>query len=190
MSGNSRLHKASHNGDTKAVKLLLKLKVDVNAITKSNRTALLLAVKKGHIKIVKALLETRANLNIQEKQGYTPLHLAIQKGYFDIAQLLIEKGADLNIKYNGGDTAIDIFVRKACRKESLQGNHKKFCRFLVLYLKERQSKDKVFYILFTLALSITVLGLPFIFRPVMRYIKKVKHTKKQKLRLKTCFIFK
>ncbi|WP_395463421.1 ankyrin repeat domain-containing protein [Wolbachia endosymbiont of Cantharis cryptica] len=56
-NGNTRLHKASYNGDTKAVKLLLKLKVDVNAVTKCNRTPLHLAVKRGHTKIVKMLLD-------------------------------------------------------------------------------------------------------------------------------------
>ncbi|WP_225537226.1 ankyrin repeat domain-containing protein [Wolbachia endosymbiont of Mansonella perstans] len=36
-NGNARLHKASYNGNTKAVRLLLELKVDVNAATKCNR---------------------------------------------------------------------------------------------------------------------------------------------------------
>ncbi|WP_375604572.1 ankyrin repeat domain-containing protein [Wolbachia endosymbiont of Anurida maritima] len=94
-NGNARLHKASHNGNTKTVKLLLKLKVNINAVTKCDRTPLLLAVKKGHTKIVKMLLEVRANMNIYEQQGFAPLHLAVQKDYFDIAQLLTEKGADL-----------------------------------------------------------------------------------------------
>ncbi|WP_341808926.1 ankyrin repeat domain-containing protein [Wolbachia endosymbiont (group E) of Neria commutata] len=185
--GNSRLHKASHNGDINAVKLLLKFKVDANAATKCNRTPLLLAVKKGYVKIVKTLLEARANTNIHEKQGFTSLHLAVQKDYFDIAQMLIEKGADLNIKCNDGDTAIDMFIRKACSKESLQENHKKFCRFLVLYLKERCSKDKVFYTFFTLALSLTILGLPFIFRPVKKYIEKSKAYEKTKAMLESLF---
>ena len=95
-NGNSRLHKVSYNGDIKAVKLLLKLRADVNSLTKCNRTPLHLAVKQGRTKVVKMLLDAKANMNIQEKHGYTPLHLAIQKDYFDIAELLIEKGADFN----------------------------------------------------------------------------------------------
>ncbi|MGL9718959.1 MAG: ankyrin repeat domain-containing protein [Wolbachia sp.] len=103
-NGNARLHKASYNGDTKAVRLLLELKVNVNAVTKCNRTPLLLAVKKGNTKIVKMLLEVKANMNICEQQGYTSLHLAVQRDYFDIAQLLIEKGADLIPSFIGNGT--------------------------------------------------------------------------------------
>ncbi|MGL9731804.1 MAG: hypothetical protein ACR5KX_03255 [Wolbachia sp.] len=40
-NSNSRLHKASYNGDTKAFRLLLELKVNVNAVIKYNITPLL-----------------------------------------------------------------------------------------------------------------------------------------------------
>ncbi|QOD38874.1 ankyrin repeat domain-containing protein [Candidatus Wolbachia massiliensis] len=182
-NGNARLHKASYNGDTKAVKLLLKLKVDVNAVTKCNRTPLLLAVKKGHTKIVKMLLEVKANMNICEQQGYTPLHLAVQKGYFDIAQLLIEKGADLNVKCNDGYTAIDMFINISIGKKDIEESYKKFCRFLLLHLKELHRKYKVFCILSTLVLSSTILGLPFIFKPIIKYRERSKTYKKTKAML-------
>ncbi|WP_246210225.1 ankyrin repeat domain-containing protein, partial [Wolbachia endosymbiont of Atemnus politus] len=182
-SGNARLHKASYNGDTKAVKLLLKLKVDANAVTKCNRTPLLLAVKKGHIKIVKMLLEVKANMNICEQQGFAPLHLAIQKDYFDIAQLLIEKGADLSVKCKDGYTAIDMFISKANDRTDINETYKKFCRFLILYLKELHSKYKASYIFSTLALSLTILGLPFIFKPVIKYRERSKRYRETKAML-------
>ncbi|WP_353270996.1 ankyrin repeat domain-containing protein [Wolbachia endosymbiont (group A) of Hedychridium roseum] len=182
-NGNARLHKASHNGNTKTVKLLLKLKVNINAVTKCNSTPLLLAVKKGHTKIVKMLLEVRANMNICEQQGFAPLHLAVQKDYFDIAQLLTEKGADLNIKCNNGHTAIDIFISKAHSKKNIEENYKKFCRFLMLYLKELHSKHKACCILSTLALSLTIIGLPFIFKPIIKYRERSKIYKKTKAML-------
>ncbi|MGL9726282.1 MAG: ankyrin repeat domain-containing protein [Wolbachia sp.] len=142
------------------------LKVSVDAVTKCNKTPLLLAVKKDHIKIVKMLLKVKANMNICEQQGYTPLHIAVQKDYFDIAQLLIEKGANFNIKCNKGYTAIDMFINKAHSKENIEENYKNFCRFLMLYLKGLHSKHKAFCILSTLALSITIIDLPFIFKPI------------------------
>lgn len=182
-NGNTRLHKASYNGDTKAVRLLLDLKVRVNAVTKCNRTPILLAVKKGHIKIAKMLLDVKADMNICEQQGYTPLHLAIQKDYFDIAQLLMEKGADFDIKCNNGYTAIDIFISKAHSKENIEENYKKFCRFLMLYLKGLHSKHRAFCILLTLALSLTILGLPFIFKPIKKYRERSKIYKKTKAML-------
>ncbi|WP_168456244.1 ankyrin repeat domain-containing protein [Wolbachia endosymbiont of Ctenocephalides felis wCfeJ] len=179
-NGNARLHKASYNGDARAVKLLLKLKVNINAVTKCNRTPLLLAVKRGHIKIVKMLLEAKANMNICEHQSYTPLHLAVQKDYLDIAQLLIEKGADLSIKCKDGYTAIDMFINKA---NGSNENYKKFCRFLILYLKDLHSKCKASCIFSTLALSLTILGLPFIFKPIIKYKKRSKRYRKTKAML-------
>ncbi|MGL9718833.1 MAG: ankyrin repeat domain-containing protein [Wolbachia sp.] len=179
-SSNARLHKASYNGDARTVKLLLKLKVNVNAVTKCNRTPLLLAVKKGHIKVVKMLLEVKANMNICEQQGYTPLHLAIQKDYLDIAQLLIEEGADLNIRCKDGYTAVDMFINKA---NGSNETYKKFCRFLILYLKELHSKCRASCIFSTLALSLTILGLPFIFKPIIKYREKSKRYRKTKAML-------
>ncbi|MGL9762586.1 MAG: ankyrin repeat domain-containing protein [Wolbachia sp.] len=108
------------------------------------------------------LLEVKANMNICEKQGYTPMHLAVQRDYFDIAQLLIEKGADLSIKCKEGYTAIDMFINKANGRADINENYKKFCRFLILYLKELHSKYKASCMFSTLALSLSILGLPFI----------------------------
>lgn len=182
-NGNAMLHKASYNVDTKAVRLLLELKVNVNAVTKCNRTPLLLAVKKGHTKIVKMLLEVKANMNICEQQSYTPLHLVVQRDYFDIAQLLIEKGADLSIKCKDGYTAIDMFINKANDRADINENYKKFCRFLILYLKELHSKYKASCIFSTLALSLTILGLPFIFKPIIKYRERNRIYKKTKAML-------
>ncbi len=174
-SGNTRLHKASYNGDTKAVKLLLELKVNVNAVTRCNRTPLLLAAKKGHVEIVRMLLAVKANMNICDQQGFTPLHLTIQKDYFDIAQLLIEKGA---INCSNDYIAIDMFIDKAHRKKNIEENYKKFCRFLMIYLKELNSKHKAFCVLSILALSLTIIGLPFIFKPIIKYRERSKIYKK------------
>ncbi len=122
-------------------------------------------------------------MNICEQQGYTPLHLAVQKDYFYIAQLLIEKGADLSIRCNDGYTAIDMFISKAHNEKNIKENYKKFCRFLLLYLKELHGKYKAFCILSTLVLSSTILGLPFIFKPIIKYRERSKTYKKTKAML-------
>ncbi|WP_395462943.1 ankyrin repeat domain-containing protein [Wolbachia endosymbiont of Cantharis cryptica] len=128
-------------------------------------------------------MEVKANMNICEQQGYTPLHLAVQKDYFYIAQLLIEKGADLSIRCNDGYTAIDMFISKAHNEKNIKENYKKFCRFLLLYLKELHGKYKAFCILSTLVLSSTILGLPFIFKPIIKYRERSKTYKKTKAML-------
>ncbi|MDM8335685.1 ankyrin repeat domain-containing protein [Wolbachia pipientis] len=183
-NGNARLHKASYNDNTKAVELLLKFKVDVNAVTKCNRTPLHLAAKRGHTKIVRMLLAVKASMNICEQPSFTPLHLAVQKDHFDIAQLLIEKGADLSIKCKDGYTAIDTFISKVNSKKDIKENYRKFCRFLLLHLKELHGKHKTFCILLTLALSATILGLPFIFKPIVKYRERSKTYRKTKAMLK------
>ncbi|WP_025264391.1 ankyrin repeat domain-containing protein [Wolbachia endosymbiont of Onchocerca volvulus] len=52
----AQLHKANYNNDTKVVRLLFKLKVNVNVVTKCNRTPLLLAFKKSSYKNCKNII--------------------------------------------------------------------------------------------------------------------------------------
>ena len=54
------------------MKLLLENSADVNAKTKYNRTALMLAARYGHEKIVKILLEKSADVNAMVIPILTP----------------------------------------------------------------------------------------------------------------------
>ena len=97
--------------------------------------------------------------------------------------VLIEKWADLSIKCKDGCTAIDMFIDKANGKADINETYKKFCRFLILYLKELHSKYKASCIFLTLALSLIILGLPFIFKPIIKYRERNRMYKKTKAML-------
>ena len=71
------------------MKLLLENSADVNAKTKYNRTALMLAARYGHEKIVKILLEKSADVNAMVIPILTPEHMFdLKVVYFDPKELL------------------------------------------------------------------------------------------------------
>ena len=57
------------------MKLLLENSADVNAKTKYNRTALMLAARYGHEKVVKKLLEKSADVNAMVIPILTSKHI-------------------------------------------------------------------------------------------------------------------
>jgi ankyrin repeat protein len=62
-----------------AVKLCVKLGLDVNAATDSSETALHGAANRGVDAIVKYLVESGAKMDVKNKQGFTPLDIAMGK---------------------------------------------------------------------------------------------------------------
>ena len=66
---------AAWKGHEKIVKLLLENSADVNAKTKYNRTALMLAARYGHEKVVKKLLEKSADVNAMVIPILTSKHI-------------------------------------------------------------------------------------------------------------------
>ncbi|WP_225536691.1 ankyrin repeat domain-containing protein [Wolbachia endosymbiont of Mansonella ozzardi] len=122
-------------------------------------------------------------MNTCEQQSYTPLNLAVQRDCFDIAQLLIDKGSDLSTKCKDGYTSIDMFINKANGRVDINENYKKFCRFLTFYLKELHNKYKASCIFLTLASNLTILGLPFTFKPIIKHRERNRMYKKAKAML-------
>lgn len=92
------LLQASEKGDVEGVKKALKTKVNVNAKTSYNDTALALAAKAGLVEIVKLLLAKGAQVNTSNKWGDTPLHFAAISGNLEIIKLLVDKKANINQK--------------------------------------------------------------------------------------------
>ena len=79
-----------------------------------------------------------------------------------------------------GHTAIDMFVDKVHNTEGLRGVYKNFNRFLLLHLKEQHAKHRLNCILSTIALGLTGVGLPFIFKFITQYRKGYKAHKETK----------
>lgn len=94
--GNTALHHAAHNGQTKMVVVLLDY-ISAETINRRNHngnTALLYAVKGGHQAVVKLLVDKGASVNLPRE--VTPLFHATKKGLTEISEVLLNAGAEVN----------------------------------------------------------------------------------------------
>ncbi len=121
------LHNAARDGDTEAVKKLLRQGASVYAVTTaSGVTPLILAATAGHEQIVEVLLDAGAAVNTADKTGGTALLYASAKGHDGIVHTLLQRGADVHVKSpknyldstaltlaagNGHDAVLDLLLK-------------------------------------------------------------------------------
>ncbi|ERF71719.1 hypothetical protein EPUS_05591 [Endocarpon pusillum Z07020] len=105
---NTELHRAAKKGDSKKIKTLLDLGVDVNYEGSSGCTALHLATDCGHEAAVRVLLDNGADPEAKSSEGRTPLHSAARTGHTGVVRLLLEKGVDDKAKDPSGSTALHV----------------------------------------------------------------------------------
>ena len=106
------LHLAADNGHVEIILDLLKnSRTDINAVSGSGATPLMLSVISQHIKAVQVLLEHGADVNAKDTvdvRGMTALMYAASKGSIDIVKLLLKHGADASILTRNGLTALKL----------------------------------------------------------------------------------
>ena len=103
------LVQAASEGDLKAVKQLLALGADANALDKATHTtALAEAVGQGSAEIVSALIGAGADVNLRDGSRQTALMSLGEDASPDIARALLSAGAKVNLKDNEGDTALTL----------------------------------------------------------------------------------
>ncbi|XP_069812971.1 tonsoku-like protein isoform X1 [Dendropsophus ebraccatus] len=107
--GETVLHRACIEGNSKMVQCLLEKGHPLNPRDYCGWTPLHEACNHGHLDIVQLLLERGANINDPGGplcEGITPLHDALSSGNFHVAQLLIQKGASVTQKTTKGATPL------------------------------------------------------------------------------------
>jgi ankyrin repeat protein len=83
---------AAKNGDMNGLQAALASNVDVNALSESGQTALILAIQNNHLEIVRALLAHGANPNLADSRGFTPIRAARTRANFAILTALERNG--------------------------------------------------------------------------------------------------
>ena len=106
-----RLTDAAERGDTAAVRALIGLRADVNAVGVDGTTPLHRAVHADHLEIVDLLLRAGANATTGDRYGVTPLYLAAVNGNTAMMVRLLDAGADPNAVDAAGETPLMTAAR-------------------------------------------------------------------------------
>jgi hypothetical protein len=102
------IHMASKNGHGLALKKLIKLGADINAVNTEGSTPLMEAANSGKSECVEILVEKGANVNKQNKKGQTALMEAAMYGREGIANILLKADADADVLNKCHKTAANI----------------------------------------------------------------------------------
>lgn len=87
-SGNTALHVAAEAGNGAAIKSLLKLGADIDALNGSKQTALHVAASEGNTGAAKALLAAGADKELKDRRNRTPYTWAIRTNNDDTAKAI------------------------------------------------------------------------------------------------------
>jgi len=98
-SGYTPLLIAGYRNQLEAVKVLLDLGANVNAVSEDG-TVLTAACYKSNTALVKILLEQHADVNVKNNAGTTPLMFAIMAENEEMVKLLLVNKADINAMDN------------------------------------------------------------------------------------------
>ncbi|MGG4392837.1 ankyrin repeat domain-containing protein [Paenibacillus thiaminolyticus] len=114
---------SAHCGRVEAVRTLLDLGAEVNAMSRSaisfipSNTALHAAIAGArNQEVIQLLLERGANPGLFDSNGHTCLHVAaMHDDGIEVIRLLLEHGADVNARAEGGDTALSLALAQGHR---------------------------------------------------------------------------
>lgn len=108
INGSEALGLASYFGKTKAVRLLLDEKADVNAMGDYGSTPLYLAVFAHQGKTAKLLIKRGADVNGHATDGEVPLHAACCHQDKYLTEFLIRAGATIDARDRWGKTPLHV----------------------------------------------------------------------------------
>jgi uncharacterized protein len=104
--GRTPLSEAIKNGDTAAIRTLVKGQGSVNVADADGTTPLHWATDKGDLPTAKLLIATGAQVSAKNRYGVTPIYSAAVAGDEAMIALLLTAGADANVALPEGETAL------------------------------------------------------------------------------------
>ncbi len=114
--GQTALIAAVRLRDAEAVRRLLELGADPDAVSRSGDTALHVAIELGFEAGVDVLLSGGAAIDIVNGAGETPLHVVARQGGVETARALLLLGADVSLRNAAGQTAAELARRSVLRE--------------------------------------------------------------------------
>ena len=106
-----RLIQAVKRREVEAVRLLLKQRIDVNAVQGDGATALHWAAHRDDLAIADLLIRSGARAGVANDVGATPLHLACTNRSAAMVGRLLSAGADVNAALMNGETVLMTCAR-------------------------------------------------------------------------------
>lgn len=112
-------------------RLLIENQADVNAKSRDELSALMIAIDVGNENIIRSLIQHHADVNFVGQKRFTPLMISAQKGNASIIRQLVENGARITDKNINHETAIEIAENNGISKNL--SNH--FFKSIEVFLK-------------------------------------------------------
>ena len=107
--GGTALHVAARKGHLNIIELLLTNGADINAVSETGATPLVLSAQSGKLEALLFVLQHKdkiTDIDAKGAGGGTALHVAAQEGYSEIIESLLVSGADINASANDGETPL------------------------------------------------------------------------------------
>jgi ankyrin repeat protein len=109
--GGGSLVDAVRNGDTAAVRALLRASADVNLPSPDGTTPLHWAVNRDDLEVVDLLIRAGADVKATNRYGVPPLSLACENGNASIVERLLSAGAEPNTALPEGESVLMTAAR-------------------------------------------------------------------------------
>lgn len=113
-NGTTPLMKASHDGHSDVVRLLVAANARLDATNADGNNALWLACVGNHLDVIDLLVESGIDVNNRNDNGATPLMYAASSGKAALVERLLAKGADITPETLDGFAALDMAATVEC----------------------------------------------------------------------------
>ncbi|KAM3140367.1 hypothetical protein pb186bvf_007527 [Paramecium bursaria] len=121
LDGNTVLHIAVNNGNSKIVGLLLYHEAQIDSLNTKLKTPLLLACELGYEEICQQLITAGADINFQDMNRNTGLHLAAMSKHQKVVELLLSRQSiNLFIKNKDNKLAVDYSLTPQLFQQAIQ----------------------------------------------------------------------